>query len=75
AAATLIPSLGPAALGPTLSLGSSSTVPEAQSPTSTPESNTTPALTPDSYTTPALTPPSTSGDSGVSTTNPAVVPP
>ncbi|XP_024977003.1 non-specific lipid-transfer protein-like protein At2g13820 [Cynara cardunculus var. scolymus] len=71
AAATPIPSPGPAALGPTLSPGSSSTVPEAQSPTSTPESNTTPALTPDSDTTPALTPPSTSGDSGVSTTNPA----
>ncbi|KAI3673035.1 hypothetical protein L6452_39144 [Arctium lappa] len=70
AAATPIPSPGPAALGPALSPGGSSTVPEAQSPTSTPDqSNTTPALTPESDTTPALTPPSSTG--GVSTTNPA----
>ncbi|KAJ9567052.1 hypothetical protein OSB04_003018 [Centaurea solstitialis] len=70
AAATPIPSPGPAALGPALSPGSPSTVPEALSPTSTPESNTTPALTPESDMTPALTPPTSTGG-GDSTTNPS----
>ncbi|KAF5789695.1 hypothetical protein HanPI659440_Chr09g0324521 [Helianthus annuus] len=62
--------IDPAALGPALSPGSSSTVPEASSPNTTPESNITPALSPpapESDTTSTLTPPSTDGGSGVLT--------
>ncbi|GJZ50541.1 non-specific lipid-transfer protein-like protein [Tanacetum coccineum] len=60
---------GPAALVPAQAPGSSSTIPEALSPTSAPESDKTPSLTPESDTTPNLTPPTTGVDSGVPTTN------
>ncbi|PWA91824.1 bifunctional inhibitor/lipid-transfer protein/seed storage 2S albumin superfamily protein [Artemisia annua] len=68
AAAPLSPT-GPAAFVPAQAPGSSSSVPGALSPTSTPETNTTPALTPESDTTPDLTPPSTGVDSGIPTNN------
>ncbi|KAI3704182.1 hypothetical protein L1987_74397 [Smallanthus sonchifolius] len=61
--------IGPAALGPDPSPGSSSTIPETLSPNTTPESNITPRLAPESDTTPTLTPPSTGVSSGVPTTN------
>ncbi|KAI3827779.1 hypothetical protein L1987_01862 [Smallanthus sonchifolius] len=65
-----IPPPGPPALGPAPSPGSSSSVPEALSPNTTPESNITPPLAPESDTTPTLTtPPSTGVASGVPTTN------
>ncbi|XP_076940537.1 non-specific lipid transfer protein GPI-anchored 20-like isoform X2 [Bidens hawaiensis] len=64
---------GPATLDIAPSPGSTSTVPEASSPNTTPESNTTPALSPplapESDTMPTLTPPSTGVDSGVPTTD------
>ncbi|GJW82252.1 non-specific lipid-transfer protein-like protein [Tanacetum coccineum] len=60
---------GPAALVPAQAPGSSSTIPEALSPTSAPESDKTPSLTPESDTTPNLTPPTTGVDSGVPTSN------
>ncbi|KAK9071276.1 hypothetical protein SSX86_009844 [Deinandra increscens subsp. villosa] len=65
-AAAPIPAPGPAALGQAPSPGSSSTVPEALSPNTTPESNITPPLAPESDTTPTLTPPSIGG---IPTTN------
>ncbi|KAI3496577.1 hypothetical protein L1887_38942 [Cichorium endivia] len=56
--------------GPAPSPGSTSTVPEAITPTSAPESRTTQPLAPESDTTPDLTPSSTGVDSGIPTTNP-----